>query len=297
MHVSIFLWGFTGILGRLIELQEGLLVWYRLIITSVILLLILLSTGRLQKLSLKETIRICLVGLAVTTHWLFFYGAIKYSNVSITLSCLASTALFTSVFEPLLNRSEGKKFKPDLLELFFALLAISGIYLVFAFQNSYGLGIVLALIASAIGALFTVLNKKLVSVHRPETVTLLELCSGLIFLSVLLPFYLKIFPSEKMFPNKMDWLYLFLLSFFCTIIPFILSLNALQKVSAFTINLSLNLEPIYGIILAFLVFGENKLLGWGFYAGTALILCSVTFHSVHKLYGKMKRREILTVQE
>lgn len=277
MHISIFLWGFTGILGKLIQLSEGLLVWYRMLLTALMLMAILLYRGELRLPPAKELWRLSGVGFVIMLHWVTFYGAIKYSNVSIALSCFSCSALFTALLEPLFQRR-----KVIVAEILFGLLAIVGIYLIFSFQKLYAIGIVLAIITAALSAAFTIMNKQMVDKHPPELITFVELSSGWIYLTLLLPIYLYYFPSPSILPSNLDWLWLFILSFFCTTIPFTLSLKALKKVSAFTLNLSVNLEPIYSIIMAIAIFHENKELTWGFYLGTAIILSSVVLHGLYK---------------
>jgi len=282
MHLAIILWGFTGIFGKLINLNEGLLVWYRLLITIPVLFIFIFFRKQFKLLTFKEIKSLSLIGAVIMAHWLFFYGAIKASNISITLSCFASIALFTSLIDTLLNRK-----RLNFEEMFFGLVAIIGIYLVFTFQRLHALGIMLALISSALGALFTVMNKNMVSKHPPEIITFYELGTGFIYLTLFMPLYFQLFPTVEKLPSSIDWLYLGLLGVFCTVIPFTLSLRALQKVSSFTMNLSVNLEPIYSIVLAIIIFKENKFLSAGFFVGAGIILASVVGHAVYKTY-KMK---------
>ena len=286
MHLSIFLWGFTGILGRLISLNEGLLVWYRMLLTIALMLLIFGLGGKLHRVNRKSMLRIAMAGILIAFHWLCFYGAIKYSNVSITLSCLASTALFTSLGDAVYNRKKngGIRFNP--MELLFASMALLGIYLVFKSQTVFGIGVVLALLAAFLGASFTILNKELMDEHEAESVCTYELICGFLVLTLGMPLYNYLFPAPYLLPMASDWGYLFLLSFFCTVIPFTLSLKSLKLMSAFTANLTLNLEPVYGIILAFVVFKEQQLLSTGFYFGTGIIMASVFLHAALKISRK-----------
>ncbi len=274
MHLSIVLWGATAVLGKGIQMTEGLLVWYRLIITSATLFLFIKSTGISFRITRSDFLRLTGIGAILVVHWLFFYGAIKYSNVSITLSLFSSTTLFTALIEPVITEKKFNK-----LELVYSLIAMAGISIIFySDSNSYSIGIILALLSSFVGAFFNILNKEIV--HRMDSVkvTFYELFSGLIVMTVLLPFYIQIFHPVKLIPGNTDLILLFILSVVCTNIPLILSMNALRHLSAFTLNLSINLEPIYGIALAFFIFGENKHLNAGFFAGTALIMLSVVLH-------------------
>lgn len=284
LHVAVFLFGFSGILGKLITLQEGLLVWYRMMFTAISMGLILWVGKRLKRIPLKEILRIGLVGFIVAVHWVTFYGAIKYSNVSITLSCFASSALFTSLVDPLFNRS---RIKPG--EVILGLFAIIGIYLIFSFQKLYTTGIILALASSLLASIFTVMNKRLTTRHDSGTIVFWEISSGFLFLTLLLPAYLYLFPSPQILPNGSDFFWLLVHALLCTTLAFTLSMSALKELSPFTVNLSINLEPIYGILLAFVIFNENEELGLGFYLGTTIILLSV-FGQAFISYWIGKRR-------
>ena len=275
MHLSIILWGITGVLGRGINLSEGLLVWYRLIITSLSLGVYILLVGKSFKVSLPNFWKLIGIGVLLMVHWVCFYGAIKYSNVSVTLSLFSSTTLFTALIEPAITKRKFNR-----AELFYSLLAIGGIAIIFySDTNSYSIGIFLALMASFLGSFFNIFNKSIVHEVESEIVSFYEIVSGLLVLSVLLPFYIGYFNPTRLFPSFNDWALLFILAIVCTHITLVLSLNALKHLSAFTLNLSINLEPVYGIALAFLVFGENKKLNIGFFIGTAIILLSVLLHA------------------
>lgn len=277
MHIAIFLWGFTGILGKLITLNEGLLVWYRLILSGIMMWLAAGGRNEIFKLPLKETLKICGVGFVVMIHWVTFYGAIKVSSVSVTLICLSSIALFTSFFEPLIS-----KVKFDFIEIFFAALCMAGIYTIYHADKSTATGILIAVFSSMMSALFTIFNKQLTEKHNAYTISSIELLGAFIGLSVLLPVYLGFFNYEFLFPGTSDMLYLLVLSFFCTVIPWILSLNALNHVTAFTMNLALNLEPVYGILLAIFVVKEYNMLTAGFYLGAFIILATVMLHTFYR---------------
>jgi drug/metabolite transporter (DMT)-like permease len=270
MHLSILLWGITGVLGRGIDLTEGVLVWYRMLITVGSLLIYVLVTGQSMKVSRKDAAMLIGVGTILMIHWLFFYGAIKYSNVSITLTMLSSQGLFTALLEPLLHR---KKIRWD--ELFLGITAMCGIWLIFSTEASFSIGIILALLGAFVGAFFNILNKDLVSRHNSSVVSFYEIAAGLVVLTLLMPFYISYFHPHRLYPSSLDWVLLFILAVFCTHVTLMLSLSALRYLSAFTLNLSINLEPVYGILLAFFIYHENKQLHWGFFAGGAIIMLSV----------------------
>ena len=274
LHLAVFLAGFTGILGRLITLNEGLLVWYRLLITSVTLLLIhrLRSSDGLA-IPRKDMWKIFGVGAIAALHWVSFYGSIKLANVSIALVCFSSVGFFTALIEPLVFRA-----KPDMTEWALGLLVMAGIYFIFHFDPRYKAGIGVGLASALLGSIFPILNRKLLRRVPYQTITLYELGGGFLFLTLLLPFYLYFFPTQKWFPNWRDWIWLLILSWLCTVVAFNLSMSALRKISAFTVNLTYNLEPVYGIALAFAVCREDKSLDRGFYFGFTLIVAAILLH-------------------
>ena len=283
LHIAVFLAGFTAILGRLITLNEGVLVWYRMIITAITLGLFLYFRKELKVLSLKSTVKIFGVGVIVALHWVTFYGSIKYSNVSVSLTCLSAIGFFTSFLEPLIMRR-----RIDVLEVVLGLLAIAGIYLIFDFYPQYKQGILFGIISALLASIFPILNKNLLEKYTAKNVTFYEMCGGVIALTVIIPFYLTQFPATYYLPTTNDWIWLLILSWLCTAFTFILALNALKKISPFTANLAYNLEPVYGIILAFIIFKENKDLSTRFYYGVGLILLAVILQ-MWRFYYLQKR--------
>lgn len=270
LHVAVFLWGFTGILGKLISLNEGLLVWWRLLITVVSLWILFALTKSIRKIAPKDCFKIAAIGTVLAFHWLFFYGSIKYANVSIALTCLSTTGLMSAIIEPVFFRR-----KINFFELILGVFALAGIAIIYFSNLQFSIGIVIGLLSALFTVLVSVLNKKIVSGYHPEAITLYQLTGGFAGLSLLMPFYNYLFPAKIFSPQNADWLWLLILSWCCTILTFILYIGALKKLSAFTINLTLTLEPVYGIILAFAVFNENKTLSNNFYIGFALILVAV----------------------
>jgi drug/metabolite transporter (DMT)-like permease len=169
-----------------------------------------------------------------------------------------------------------------------AMLALLGMFLIFQFTQLYRTGIILGLISAMLGSSFTILSKRLVGKYNSETITTYEISTGFIYLTVLMPLYLYFFPTDKLIPDSTDWLLLFVFTVMCTVIPFNLSMKALQNVSAFTANLSLNMEPVYGIILAFIFYHEQKELNAGFFIGAGLILFSVIFYMLIRFRHQIK---------
>jgi len=270
LHIAVLLAGLTGVLGKIITLNEGLLVWYRLLLTAVALWMIYLVRRPSSSIAARDIVRIFGIGAIAAMHWVAFYGSIKYSNVSVGLLCFSAVGFFTALIEPLVLRH-----RMDYVELLLGLMVIAGIFLIFQVDPSYKTGIIIGLVSSLLGSLFPVLNKRILQRVPAGTVTLYELTGGFLFLSILLPFYLKLAPASKLLPDWKDWIGLLVLSLACTVLAFNLSMNALKKLSAFTVNLSYNLEPVYGIILAFILFREDKYMHGGFYTGFALIILSI----------------------
>jgi drug/metabolite transporter (DMT)-like permease len=280
LHTAVFLAGFTGILGRLITLNEGLLVWWRLLISSVTMWILFLATKRIQKISISDIVKITGIGLVASLHWVSFYGAIKYANVSVALVCFSSIGFFTALFEPLIMKTTFK-----VAELLLGIFVIAGICIIFQFDTRYKTGIIIGVISAMLGAVFPICNRQLMQRMNAETLMTYELTGGLFALSLLLPFYLKQFPGTHRMPVFSDWLWLLFLSWICSVLAFQLSANALKKISAFTVNLTYNLEPVYGIALAFVIYHENRELGSSFYVGLLFILAAVTFQTI-KVYRK-----------
>ena len=283
LHLAVFLAGFTGILGRLITLNEGLLVWYRLMFSSATMWLLYLLMKRIQRISAIDMLRITGIGFMAAMHWVTFYGAIKYANVSVALVCFSSVGFFTALFEPLVLKR-----RLDKTELLLGIFVMLGIYIIFQFDSAYKTGIIVGLISAMLGSLFPICNKILLQRINVETLMTYELTGGFLILSALLPFYLRYFPTPVFWPDWQNFLWLLVLSWICSVWAFRLSASALKKLSAFTVNLTYNLEPLYGIVLAFVVYHENKYLSQWFYIGFALILLVLFVHIL--LLRKQERK-------
>lgn len=273
LHSAVFLWGFTGVLGRAITLHSTMLVWWRLLITMVSLWTLYLLQGKIGRMDKKAALVIAVLGTIQALHWVTFYASIKLANVTIALTCLSTTALIASLVEPLVMR---KKF--DAVEIFLGLFAIAGILIIYETHLAFSTGILVGLLSAVLTVVVSVLNKKIVDRHQPEDITLYQLTGGFLGLTILLPVFQVFFSETWHTPTALDWLWLVILSWVCTILTFFLYIRALQKVSAFTMNLMLTLEPVYGIILAFVIYKENRLFSHWFYVGFALISVAVVFH-------------------
>ncbi len=286
LHIAVLFAGFTAIFGKLILLNEGMLVFYRMLLSALVLLIILVIQKELVKVPIKNVCQLFGVGIIVALHWVTFYGSIKYSNISVSVTCLSAIGFFTSFFEPLIMKR-----RMDVAEVALGLLVIAGIYLIFNFFPEYKTGIIFGIISAMLASLFPIFNKALLENFSAKTVTLYEMTGGFLSLCIIVPFYLKFFPAAYFIPTFSDWMWLLVLAVVCTVISFILQLNALKVLSAFTANLTYNLEPVYSIILAFILFNENKFLGRGFYLGFSLILLAIILQMMRE-WQKVKKKKL-----
>lgn len=274
LHAAVFLAGFTGILGKLIVLNESLLVWYRMFFSTLVLLVISFFTHKIKWLSVKKMLPLVGIGAIISIHWVLFYGSVKYANISVALVCFSSIGFFTAFLDPLIYKK-----RINSSEVLLGLLSILGIYLIFHFDEHFRVGIVFGLVSSFFASLFPILNKKLVSEFDSDTITFYEIGGGWFSLNIIVPIYLLFFPAAYLIPTASDFFWLIILSLFCTVLAFNLSVRSLQKISPFTVNLTFNLEPVYGILLAFIIFKENEFLGMSFYAGLSIIFLTVILQS------------------
>ncbi len=283
LHIAVLLAGLTGILGRLISLDEGMLVWWRLLISSATMWILFAWWKKLQKISKKDMLTILGIGTIAACHWVSFFGSIKYSNVSVGLVCFSAVGFFTAIFEPLIIKRPFR-----LVEILLGLLVVAGIYVIFHFDPAYKTGIAMGILSAMLGALFPIFNRRLLQRMNSETLITYELTGGWLSLSLLLPFYYQLFTAGRWLPDTSDWGWLLILSWLCSVWAFQLSANALRKISAFTVNLSYNLEPVYGILLAFVIYQENRYLGKGFYFGLTLIVLAVALQT-WRVYRERRR--------
>lgn len=274
LHFSVLLSGFTGIFGRLITLNETTLTWYRLFFSAVILMVFI----GLPKIGWKKLLQIAGCGTLLGLHWMLFYSSIKLSNVSIGVVCFASLGFFTSLFEPLFLH---KKFSP--VEVLLALITIAGLVCIFSFDSRYRVGIAVGILSAAVCSLYAISNKQVNVGVRSVTVLLYQMVGGLLGVSVLIPIYLHFMPSSQpvaVLPEGANLWWLLILALFCTVWLYLLQIMVLKKLSAFTVNLTYNLEPCYAIIIAFVAFGEARELNASFYVGISMVILSVLMQSL-----------------
>jgi len=280
LHTAVLLLGFSPVFGKLISLNEGLLTWYRVFFSAVILFFIVRLFRINNRISLKEKFNIAVIGILVTMSWVFFYAGIKYSNISIGVICYCVTGFFTAILEPLISKT-----KFQLTDFLLSILTILGIGLIFHFDVSYRVGIILGVISPVFYTLYSIYNKRLAGRYDSKLINYYQMIGGTVGLGILLPVYLFFFPAKSIIPDFRNTLYLVLLSLFCTVLVYIFLTEALKKISAFTANLSMNLEPIYAILVAFLFFNESKEVNFSFYIGLFFVILAIvlqTFISVKK---------------
>jgi drug/metabolite transporter (DMT)-like permease len=276
LHFIVFIWGFTAVLGALITINAIPLVWYRVLLASLFILLFILIRKSSLKVSLRSLMKFLFGGAIIGLHWITFFYAIKVSNVSITLATMSTGALFTTLLQLLLFKEKIVKY-----ELIFGLLAIVGLFMIFNAETGFTVGIIYALISSFLSASFAILNAEMVKTHEPITISFYELFFATLVITIILLFN-NAFTADFFKLEMSDWFYLIILSSICTAYAFVASTKVLKSVSAFTMMLTINLEPVYGILLALLIFRSNEVMDINFYIGAILILVTVILNGLIK---------------
>lgn len=284
LHLIVFIWGFTAILGALITLEAIPLVFFRMGLAVIFIVLFFLYKKKSFLLDTNGIIKFLITGIIIAIHWIFFFKAIKVSNVSVALVTMSTGAFFTSLIEPLFFRRRIK-----LLEIVLGLLVIGGLYIIFNFESQYQLGIIYALISSFLGALFAVFNGLFVKKYDANSISLYQLFFGTVFVAIYLYFSNGFTPTFFDIP-KMDWVYLAILSSVCTAFAFITSVKVMKYLSPYTVMLTINLEPIYAIILALLIFGEKEKMNPAFYFGALIVFGVVLANGIIKNRTAIKQK-------
>lgn len=272
MHGTVVIWGFTGILGNLITVSSVHLVWYRVLIAFLTLFIYFKATKTPLKADRNAVIKFVLTGAIVGAHWIFFFQSIKSSTVSVALVCLSSVTLFTAILEPLINRKKVSK-----LEIFIGLTIITGIFMIFKFESRYTLGISFGLLCAFCASLFSIINSRQVKKHPPQLISFYEMTGAWFWISLFLLLSGGFNSSMKL--HISDTIYLVILGTVCTSLAYVAGVSVMKELSAFRVALITNLEPVYGIVLAFLFFGKREHMTAGFYAGTLIILGSIFLYS------------------
>ena len=286
LHLIVFIWGFTAILGALISIDSIPLVWYRMLLAVLFIFIYFLFKKKSIKIDKRTVLKFFFTGVVIASHWIFFFKAIKVSNVSVALVTMSTGAFFTSLIEPIFFKRKLKA-----IEIILGLLVIAGLYIIFNFESQYKLGIIYALIASFLGSLFAVLNGLFIKKHEADTISFYQLFFGAVFITIYLLFTNGFSVSFFQIPN-LDWLYLILLSSICTAYAFIASVKVMKYLSPYTVMLTINLEPIYAIILALIIFGDKEQMSTTFYLGAFIVLFVVLLNGIIKNRTVLKGRFI-----
>ena len=292
LHAVILVWGFTGILGKVITVPSTSIVWYRTLFAFLSLAIYMIIRKKSFKIPAKTFWQYLGVGVIVAFHWVFFFEALKVSTVSVTLATLASATLFTSLLEPLIYRK-----KIVLYEMLFGLVVLAGLLMIFSFETKYQLGIIYSLISAFLVSLFTIFNGVFVGKKgSPTIITLYEMLGATAIITVYfaltgtLDFETLSLMSNGMDTFWMDLIYLLILAVVCTSVAFVISVDVMKRLSPYTVTISVNMEPIYAIILALIFFGESEKMSWGFYLGSAMIMVTIFGDGIMKRFSSRKKQ-------
>jgi len=277
LHFLVFIAGFTAILGELISLEAIPLVWYRMLIAGVLMF----GFIKIKKISLvvpfKTILKFFLAGIVIALHWITFFAAIKVSNISITLAMFSTGAFFASLIEPIFYKRKIIHY-----EIIFGLLVIAGVFMIMQTEIKYLLGICLGITSALFSSLFAVINGKFVAHHNASTISFYEFISGVFFISLYIAFSNHGFDASFFKLSINDWIYLGILASVCTAYAFIASVYVMRYITPYSVVLTYNLEPIYGIFLALLFFPQTEVMRPVFYIGAALIICTVLMNALVK---------------
>jgi drug/metabolite transporter (DMT)-like permease len=274
LHIAVLLFGFTAILGNLIQLSAVVLVWWRVLLASLVFLIFTKAASQIRLIPRRFFWKFVGIGFLVTLHWLAFYGSIKLANASVTLICMATTSFQSALLEPLIMRQPIKWYEVGIG----IIIVPAMMFIANDLPSNMTAGLIAGILASVLAVTFSILNKKYIHEAAPLSISLLELGSSCLFLTLFLPVYFYFDKTAVLMPSPTDWIYLLVLAVLCTNIGYLLGTRSLKHLSAFASNLTLNLEPIYGIILAVLILKENKELPPSFYIGSATILIAVLIY-------------------
>lgn len=281
LHFIVFIWGFTAVLGDLITIAAVPLVWFRMLLGSIFVLIYIRFTKRKLKISLKSLVIFALIGFLIALHWLAFFKAVKVSNVSITLAMMSTGAFFTSLLEPIFFKRKIIKY-----EVVFGLIVIVGLYIIFKVETAYLTGILFALLSSFLGALFSIFNGMVVKTHDATIISFYELFFGVVFITIFI-FSTDGFNVSFFDLSSTDWIYILLLASVCTAYAFIAAVHIMKWISPYTLMLTTNMEPVYGIILALLILGDKEYMNPTFYLGALIILMTVIVNGIIKTRKKV----------
>jgi drug/metabolite transporter (DMT)-like permease len=284
LHLIVFIWGFTAILGALITIDAIPLVFFRMGLAVIFITIYFLFKKKSFYVDKRGLLKFLITGIIIALHWIFFFKAIKVSNVSVALVTMSTGAFFTSIIEPVFFKRKIK-----LLEIILGLTVIVGLYIIFNFESQYKLGIIYALISSFLGSLFAVLNGLFIKIYGADSISLYQLLFGTLFVTIYL-FLNNSFSISFFSLQKLDWVYLFVLSSICTAFAFIASVKVMKYLSPYTVMLTINLEPVYAIILALFIFGDKEKMNPEFYLGACIVLGVVLINGIIKNKSVIKKK-------
>lgn len=285
LHFLVFIAGFTAILGDLISINAVPLVWYRMVMAGVLMILFIKLRGINIRVNLKTFARFSIAGIFIALHWITFFGSIKQANISIALSMFSTGAFFASIIEPIF-------FKRRIIwyEILFGIVIITGVLIITQAEFKYINGIILGVFSALFATLFAVLNGKFVKQYSASVISFYEFVSGVFFISVFIIFFRDGFDLEFFKLSVADYSYLFILASICTAYAFIAAVHVMKYLSPYTVVLSYNLEPIYGIVLAIILFPQKEKMSLEFYIGAGIIIVTVILNGILKNSGKLKRQ-------
>jgi drug/metabolite transporter (DMT)-like permease len=291
LHLIVFIWGFTAILGALITIDAIPLVFFRMGLAVIFITIYFFFKRKSFYVDKKGLLKFLITGIIIALHWIFFFKAIKVSNVSVALVTMSTGAFFTSLIEPIFFKRKLK-----LLEIILGLLVIVGLYIIFNFESQYKLGIGYALLSSFLGSLFAVLNGLFIKKYSASSISLYQLLFGTLFITFYL-FLNNSFSISFFSLQKSDWIYLLILSSICTAYAFIASVKVMKYLSPYTVMLTINLEPVYAIILALFIFGDKEKMKPEFYLGACIVLGVVLINGIIKNKSLIKQKILQKVKK
>lgn len=289
LHFLVLIWGFTAIIGLLITIPPVEVVFYRTLIASFGLAILMYAKKLSFAVGKGEVVKLLLTGSIIAGHWILFFWSARVSTASVCLAGMATTSFWTSFLEPIILKKKVKWY-----EVFLGILVIIGLYIIFRFEFNHALGLFLALISAFLAALFTVINSRFAKIHHHQTVTFYEMVGATLSIALFFPLYMQLFADNHQLQLQLslsDLFYISILAIVCTVYAYAASIDLMKKISAFSVNLTINLEPVYGIILAVLIFGDQEKMHLGFYVGAVIILSSVLAHPVLSRYYHRKLLE------
>lgn len=286
LHFLIFIAGFTAILGEFITIGSLALVWYRMLMAGVLIFLFIKLTKRHIQVPKRTLLKFFAAGVIIALHWITFFEAIKQSNISITLAMFSTGAFFASFIEPLFYKRRIIWY-----EILLGIVVIIGVFLITHGELRFLNGIILGIVSALLSSLFAVINGTFVQKHSPTVISFYELVSGMLFLTLFIMVFSNGFDVAFFTLSASDWIFLFLLASVCTAYAFIGAVKVMKLISPYTVVLSYNLEPVYGIAMALLLFPETETMGSQFYYGAFLVLLSVVLDAVLKNVNSYKVRK------